>query len=121
MDDTGHGFLTNAVGYIEPGVFVEGRRVERVDDKTYKVEGGRFTSCSQPNPRWGFQTSTAEIQVDDKVKATNAVFKLKGIPIFYTPYLVYPISHDGRSSGSCSRTSATRPTAATTPAPASSG
>ena len=32
MDDTGHGFLTNAVGYIEPGVFVEGRRVERVDD-----------------------------------------------------------------------------------------
>jgi LPS-assembly protein len=99
MDDTGHGFLTNAVGYIEPGVFVEGRRVERVDDKVYKVEGGRFTSCSQPNPRWGFQTSTAEIQVNDKLKATNAVFKLKGIPIFYTPYLVYPISHDGRSSG----------------------
>jgi len=99
MDDTGHGFLTNAVGFIEPGVFVEGRRVERVDDKTYKVEGGRFTSCSQPNPRWGFQTSSAEIQVDDKVKATNAVFKLKGVPIFYTPYLVYPISHDGRSSG----------------------
>ena len=99
MDDTGHGFLTNAVGYIEPGVYVEGRRVERVDDKTYKVEGGRFTSCSQPNPRWGFQSSSAEIQVDDKVKATNAVFKLKGIPIFYTPYLVYPISHDGRSSG----------------------
>ena len=94
MDDTGHGFLTNASGFVEPGVFVEGRRVERVDDRTYKVEGGHFTSCSQPNPRWGFQSSSAEIDVDDKVKATNAIFRLKGIPIFYLPYMIYPIRHD---------------------------
>jgi len=99
MDDTGHGFLTNASGFVEPGVFVEGRRVERVDDRTYKVEGGHFTSCSQPNPRWGMQASSAEIDVDDKVKMTNAVFKLKGVPIFYLPYMIYPISHDGRSTG----------------------
>ena len=52
MDDSGRGFMENAVGYVEPGVFVEGRRVERVDDQTYKVEGGKFTSCAQPNPRW---------------------------------------------------------------------
>ena len=99
MDDTGHGFLTNALGFVEPGVFVEGRRIERIDDKTYKVEGGRFTSCSQPNARWGFQASSATIEVDDKVKMTNAVFKLKSVPVFYLPYMVYPISHDGRSSG----------------------
>src|SRR5512141_127404 len=37
MDDTGKGFMTNAVGYVEPGVFVEGRRVTRQDDKTYLV------------------------------------------------------------------------------------
>jgi len=99
MDDTGHGFLTNAVGFVEPGLYVEGRRVERVDDKTYKVEGGHFTACSQPNPRWGFQAGSAVIEVDDKIKATNTVFTMKGIPIFYLPYMIYPISHDGRSSG----------------------
>jgi LPS-assembly protein len=99
MDDTGHGFIENAVGYVEPGVFVEGRRVERVDDNTYRVEGGRFTSCAQPNPRWGFKASKATIELDDKVVAKNAVFKVKGVPVFYAPYIYYPIRSDGRSTG----------------------
>jgi len=99
MDDSGRGHLLNASGYIEPGVYVEGRRVERIDDKTYKVDGGRFTSCSQPNPRWGFEASSAEIEIDDKVKAKNAVFKVKGVPVFYLPYMYYPIGSDGRSTG----------------------
>jgi LPS-assembly protein len=99
MDDSGKGYLLNAVGYVEPGVWVEGKRVDRLDDRTYKVTGGRFTSCSQPNPRWGFSSSSAEIEVDDKVKAKHAVFKVKGVPVFYVPYIYYPISSDGRSSG----------------------
>ena len=86
-------------GYVEPGVFIEGRRVERVDDDTYRVEGGKFTSCAQPNPRWGFTSSSARIDVDDKVVARNAVFKVKGVPVFYTPILYYPIGKDGRSTG----------------------
>ena len=99
MDDTGHGFFENAVGYVEPGVFVEGRRVERVDDKTYRVQGGKFTSCAQPNPRWKLAASAATIKLDDRITATNAVFEVKGVPAFYTPYLYYPIRRDGRSTG----------------------
>ena len=99
MDESGRGFFENAVGYVEPGVFVEGRRVERVDDDTYRVEGGKFTSCSQPNPRWTFSTSSARVEVDDKVVAKNSIFKVKGVPVFYAPYLYYPIRKDGRSTG----------------------
>jgi lipopolysaccharide assembly outer membrane protein LptD (OstA) len=99
MDDTGRGFFENAVGYVEPGVFIEGRRIERVDDRTYRVEGGKFTSCAQPNPRWGFTASTARIEVDDKLVAKNALLKVKGVPLFYTPYMYYPIRRDGRSTG----------------------
>jgi LPS-assembly protein len=99
MDDSGHGFIDNAVGYVEPGVFVEGRRVERVDDDTYRVEGGRFTSCAQPNPRWGFRASKATIELDEKVVAKNAVFRVKGVPVFYAPWIYYPIRSDGRSTG----------------------
>jgi len=99
MDEDGRGFFENATGYVEPGVFIEGRRIERVDDDTYRVEGGKFTSCAQPNPRWGFTSSSARIDVDDKVVARNAVFKVKGIPVLYTPILYYPIGRDGRSTG----------------------
>jgi LPS-assembly protein len=99
MDDSGRGHLVNGVGYVEPGVWVEGKRVERLDDRTYKVVGGQFTSCSQPNPRWGFSASSAEIEVDERVKAKNAVFRVKGLPVLYLPYVYYPISKDGRSTG----------------------
>jgi LPS-assembly protein len=99
MDDSGHGFLTNAIGYVEPGVFVEGRRIERIDDRTYRVEDGRFTSCSQPNPRWKFAASSAKIEVNDKIIAKNAFFEVKGVPAFYLPYFYYPIRKDNRSTG----------------------
>jgi LPS-assembly protein len=99
MDDSGHGFLTNGIGYVEPGVFVEGRRVERIDDRTYRVEGGKFTSCAQPNPRWMFKSSNAKIKVEDKIIAKNVLFEVKGVPAFYIPYLYYPIRKDGRSTG----------------------
>jgi LPS-assembly protein len=99
MDDSGRGFMENAIGYVEPGVFVEGRRVERVDDETYKVEGGRFTSCAQPNPRWEFTASSARIHVDDKIIARNALLKVKSVPTFYLPYMYYPIGSEGRTTG----------------------
>jgi len=72
--DSGRGFFENAVGFVEPGVFVEARRIERLDEKTYRAEGGTFTSCSQPNPRWKFQASSATIHVDDKIVASNVLF-----------------------------------------------
>jgi LPS-assembly protein len=97
--DTGHGVFEDAIGYVQPGVFVEGRKIERLGEKTYRVEGGRFTSCAQPNPRWDFQSSSAKIEVDDKIVAKNVVFKIKSVPSFYLPYLYYPIREDQRSTG----------------------
>jgi LPS-assembly protein len=97
--DTGLGVFEDAIGYVQPGVFVEGRRIERLAERTYRVEGGRFTSCAQPNPRWDFNSSSARIEVDDKVVAKNVVFKIKSVPVFYLPLLYYPIREDQRSTG----------------------
>jgi LPS-assembly protein len=99
IEDTGHGTFTNASGYVEPGVWVEGKVIERIDDDTYRVEGGSFTSCAQPNPRWGFSASSATIDVGDKIVAKNALFKVKSVPAFYVPVLYYPIRNDQRSTG----------------------
>lgn len=97
--ESGEGTFENAIGFIEPGVFVEGRKIERLDAKTYRVENGKFTSCSQPNPRWLFSASSARIEVNDKIVASNVLFKVKSVPAFYLPILLYPIRHDQRSTG----------------------
>ena len=97
--DTGRGTFTDAIGYVQPGVFVEGRTIERISDQTYRVEGGTFTSCAQPNPRWRFATSSARVEVDDKIVAKNVVFRIKSVPAFYLPIIYYPIREDQRSTG----------------------
>jgi hypothetical protein len=99
IDESGRGVFLNAVGYVEPGVFIEARRIERVDADTYRVLGGSFSSCTQANPRWNFTASRATIDVDDKIRATHAVFRVKGVPAFYAPYIYYPIRKDHRSTG----------------------
>src|SRR3990172_7379640 len=99
VDEQGRGVFLNAVGYVEPGGFVEGRKIERGDDQTYRVEGGKFTSCPHANPRWSFSASRARIDVGDKIVATNALFKIKSVPALYLPWVYYPIRRDGRSTG----------------------
>jgi LPS-assembly protein len=96
---SGVGVFEDAMGFVQPGVFVEGRTIERLDADTYRVEGAKFTSCSQPNPRWAFDASSARIEVDDKVVAKNVVFRVKQVPALYIPYFVYPIREDQRSTG----------------------
>jgi LPS-assembly protein len=96
---TGKGTFEKAFGYAEPGVFVEADKIERVDPHTYRIHGGRFTSCSQPNPRWNFSASSATLKVDKKITARNVVFRVKQVPAFYVPYFVYPIEQDQRSTG----------------------
>lgn len=96
---TGKGTFANAIGYAEPGVFVEAKSIERVDPHTYRINGGKFTSCCQPSPRWDFSASSATLKVDKKITAKNVVFRAKKVPAFYLPYFVYPIEQDQRSTG----------------------
>jgi LPS-assembly protein len=98
--NTGKGTFDHPFGYVAPGLFVEGKTLERLDPKTYKVDDPRFTSCNQPNPRWSFSASSAKIRVGDKITAFNTWFKVKSVPTpVYFPYFAYPIGRDGRGSG----------------------
>jgi LPS-assembly protein len=97
--DSGRGMFERATGYVKPGMLVEADSIERVDGDTYRVKGAKFTACTQPNPRWSFKSGSARIEVDDKVVGKNVVFKVKDVPAFYVPYIVYPIGDDNRSTG----------------------
>jgi LPS-assembly protein len=93
------GTFENAHGFVSSGVLVEAGKIQRVNANTYKVEDARFTSCTQPNPRWSFSASSATLKVDDHIRAHNVVFRVKDVPAFYVPYIIYPIEDDQRSTG----------------------
>jgi hypothetical protein len=91
--------LHNARGFVQPDVLIEARRIERIDSRTYRIEGGRFTSCYQPNPRWSFSASSATLKRDDHISASNVVFRVKSVPALYLPFFYYPIKDDQRATG----------------------
>ncbi len=101
---TGRGTMENVVGYLEPGVYFTARQVERVNPKVFKIRGGRFTSCCQPNPRWSFAASRATLKVGDHITATNVHFDFATppgvkVPLLYLPYFMYPTKEDRRATG----------------------
>jgi LPS-assembly protein len=96
---TSKGLFTNAHGFLSQGVLVEADEIRRIDSDTYEIEGAHFTSCTQPNPRWSFSASSATLEMDDHIRARNVVFRVKDVPAFYLPYIIYPIEDDQRSTG----------------------
>jgi len=96
--DTGLGKFKNALGRIQPSVLYEAGSVERKADNLYSLVKAQFTSCTQPVPRWKFSFSRANIKKDDYVEMWGALFSIKRIPIFYLPYMRYPLGQE-RATG----------------------
>lgn len=96
--DSDQGSLVKGVGLIQPTIRYEFDAIERKADNLYSLGAGSFTSCAQPVPRWKFSFSRANFKKDDYMEMWGAVFTVKGIPIFYWPYMRYPLDQE-RATG----------------------
>ncbi len=96
--DTKNGTLTEASAFVDPDYYFTGRTIEKVGDNVYLVTDGVFTSCNQDVPDWSFRMSSARVEADAYAHVKNARMRIKKVPIFYTPYIVWPTKQD-RSAG----------------------
>jgi LPS-assembly protein len=71
------------------------------EPKVYTFKHGTYTTCP-PNVKhcaWHISASTLRLNKKTQIgKAWNAVLYTKGVPIFYFPYMRFPLNHD-RESG----------------------
>jgi LPS-assembly protein len=96
--DTRQGTLDRALGRIQPDILYESGSIERKSDNLYAFGKMSFTSCTQPTPRWQFSCARANFKKNDYMEMWGAVFRIKKIPIFFLPYMRYPLDRD-RSTG----------------------
>jgi LPS-assembly protein len=89
----------DASGFTDEGFLVEGKTVVKTGRDTYHVENGTITSCQEKRPKWEFGMGKADIRLDHTARIHGALFKLKGIPILYFPYMIVPLEEKKRSSG----------------------
>jgi lipopolysaccharide assembly outer membrane protein LptD (OstA) len=87
-----------AAGMIEPSVFYRAAAIEETDKQVLSLTKASLTTCTQPTPRWQFSCSRAYLKKNDYVSLWNALLTLKKVPVFYWPYLRYPLDRE-RSTG----------------------
>jgi LPS-assembly protein len=92
------GTFFNATAVMDPSMFFAGDRIEKVDQDTYHLTNGVFTSCDLDRPAWSFHVGDADVTQDDYAYMKNISFRARGLPIFWMPRLVWPTKRD-RSKG----------------------
>ena len=85
--------------FPENSVRVSARTVSQDTNGNFVLSDARLSSCLPSNESWVMTASRIGVSEDaSKVFARNLVLRLKGIPIFYTPYSPVPIA-GGKGGG----------------------
>ncbi len=73
--------------------------VELLSESRAEVEVFDFTTCDPSDPDWELKASSVDLDLDTgRGVARNARLDFKGVPIFYSPWLSFPLD-DRRKSG----------------------
>lgn len=92
--DSKSGTLFESSGYIDPSIYFTGEKIEKLDERTYRLTNGVFTSCELDDPAWAFHLGSGVVTVDDYARLKNLSFRVKRAPVIWTPYIVWPTKRD---------------------------
>ncbi|NIN21062.1 MAG: LPS export ABC transporter periplasmic protein LptC [Candidatus Aminicenantes bacterium] len=93
------GVMYDVFGQSPPAVRYKTDKLTQVDNETLSFNNIEFTSCAQCVPRWKITCSKGKIKKEKYIEMSHAVLKIKKIPIFYIPYVRYPLDKTGRATG----------------------
>jgi LPS-assembly protein len=79
---------------IQPDQYLTGERIEKIGEKSFKIDKGSFTACSSHLPFWKFKSSDATVHKGDYFIGKNILLFIQGIPLLFTPYLIFPIKEE---------------------------
>ncbi|HZF64216.1 MAG TPA: putative LPS assembly protein LptD [Chitinophagaceae bacterium] len=80
-------------------MFVQGEKIKRVDQNTFFVSRGRFTTCNLDQPHFAFRTNKLKV-INGKLAVSGPTHpEFEDVPLpFYLPFGFFPLSQ-GRHSG----------------------
>ncbi len=75
---------------------LEGRTIEKTGLDTYKIVDGWVITCKLEKnqaPPWSFSSSHTTVTKGGYAVLKNAMFNIKNVPVFYSPYLIVPVKN----------------------------
>ena len=93
------GTIYNGNGLVNALYYVTAQQLEWLGENQYKVKEGVISSCQGKSPPWSFHTSEARLTLDKYAFLKSPSFRIKNIPLLYTPMFYLPMSQKKRNSG----------------------
>jgi hypothetical protein len=80
-------------------MFVHGEKIKKVNETTFFVSRGQFTTCNLDEPHFAFRTNKLKV-INNKIAVSGPTHpEFEGVPLpVYLPFGFFPLSH-GRHSG----------------------
>jgi LPS-assembly protein len=92
------GIIENGRIFVkENNLHVRGKEIEKTGDKDYRISDGSITSCDGERPGWQFKVDELEVTLDDFATGSNAFFYIGDVPVFWLPYLIFPVKTEKQS------------------------
>lgn len=67
-------------------------------NRQVQLNNASFTTCPEQDDSWSLTAERIQINADDGWgEAWNSVVRIKGVPVFYLPYMTYPVSNKRKS------------------------
>src|SRR4029077_16529131 len=76
-----------------------GKVVEKTGPDHYLVYDGTITTCELPSPKWEFNAHKIVVESGGNATVYGSTFRIRGLPIFYFPFVTYPVERSPRKSG----------------------
>ncbi len=91
------GTFTNAtVVRNDNSLHLEGRTIEKTGLNTYNIGDGWAITCKVEKgetPPWSFASKSTKIEPGGYAVLKHARFNIRGVPVFYTPYMILPVKN----------------------------
>ncbi len=95
------GTFHDAKGAMAPTYYFTGAEVEKLDETHFRLKDATFTACEPEDgksPPWQFHVRRALLEEEGYGRFHGTAVEVKGVPIFYLPYLLWPVKTE-RTSG----------------------
>jgi LPS-assembly protein len=74
----------------ENNYYISGETMEKLSKNRYLIEKCSLSTCDGSPPAWSINSSKVEVTIEGYGTAKHATFRVRRIPAFYVPYLVFP-------------------------------
>ena len=96
--DTGQAEMDSTLLTLsETGMTVRSEKLARIDENHFSATSTEMTSCDLPDPSWKFSASNLKVNLLGYATGHNVIFYVNNIPVFYIPWIAFPVVMEKRS------------------------